>query len=118
MSLKYNEEFKYALKDIGNNSFKLESQFGIVLHFIFQKPSYNIDTNDTVHYYLKNVDRVRCTEWLHKLVMLPDDSLENIKIRNEYAQYLRIMIRAGVLHGLFAESPPNILLPFPEAIVS
>lgn len=30
MSLKYNEEFKYALRDIANNSFKLESQFGIV----------------------------------------------------------------------------------------
>lgn len=50
--------------------------------------------------------------------MLADDSLENIKIRNEYAQYLRIMLRAGVLHGIFANSPPNILMPFPEAMVS
>lgn len=31
MSLKYNEEFKYALRDIGNNSFKLENQFGNVI---------------------------------------------------------------------------------------
>lgn len=31
MSLKYNEEFKYALRDIGNNSFKLKSQFGNVM---------------------------------------------------------------------------------------
>jgi len=28
MSLKYNEEFKFALRDIANNSFKLENQFG------------------------------------------------------------------------------------------
>lgn len=28
MSLKHNEEFKYALKDIANNSFKLENEFG------------------------------------------------------------------------------------------
>lgn len=49
--------------------------------------------------------------------MLPDDSLENIKIRNDYAQYLRIMIRAGVLHGIFSDSPPTILVPFPEAMV-
>ncbi|XP_022173438.1 uncharacterized protein LOC111035915 [Myzus persicae] len=88
MSLKYNEEFKYALRDIANNSFKLENQF----------------------------DRVRCTEWVHKLVMLSDDSLENIKIRNDYAQYLRIMLRAGVLHGIFSNSPPSTLMPFPEAM--
>lgn len=49
--------------------------------------------------------------------MLSDDSLENIKIRNDYAQYLRIMLRAGVLHGIFSNSPPNNLLPFPEAMV-
>jgi len=30
MSLKYNEEFKYALRDIANNSFKLENEFGII----------------------------------------------------------------------------------------
>lgn len=30
MSLKYNEEFKFALRDIGNNSFKLENQFGSI----------------------------------------------------------------------------------------
>jgi len=60
MSLKYNEEFKYALKDIGNNSYKLESQFGIVaiylLHFFFFKNhSYFIDTNDTIHYNFKQI---------------------------------------------------------------
>lgn len=49
--------------------------------------------------------------------MLSDDSLENIKIRNDYAQYLRIMLRAGVLHGIFSNSPPTTLMPFPEAIV-
>jgi len=38
MSLKYNEEFKYALKDIGNNSFKLESQFGIVANYYISFP--------------------------------------------------------------------------------
>ncbi|XP_050529228.1 uncharacterized protein LOC126898864 [Daktulosphaira vitifoliae] len=88
MSLKDNEEFKFALRDIVNNSFKLESQF----------------------------DRVRCAEWVHKLTMLPDDSLENIKIRNDYIQYLRIMIRAGIMHGIFSDSPPPVLAPFPEAI--
>lgn len=66
---------------------------------------------------LSFLDRVRCTEWVHKLVMLSDDSLENIKIRNDYAQYLRIMLRAGVLHGIFSDSPPTILAPFPEAMV-
>lgn len=66
---------------------------------------------------LKLLDRVRCTEWVHKLIMLPDDSLENIKIRNDYAQYLRIMLRGGVLHGLFSNSPPVALMPFPEAMV-
>lgn len=50
--------------------------------------------------------------------MLPDDSLENIKIRNDYAQYLRIMLRAGVLHGVFSDSPPNTIMTFPEAMVS
>jgi len=49
--------------------------------------------------------------------MLSDDSLENIKIRNDYAQYLRIMLRAGVLHGIFSNSPPTTLMPFPEAMV-
>ncbi|VVC34225.1 Hypothetical protein CINCED_3A006631 [Cinara cedri] len=88
MSLKYNEEFKTALRDLVNNSPKLMDQF----------------------------DRVRCTEWIHKLIMLPDDSLENIKIRNDYAQYLRIMVRAGCLHGIFSESPPKTIMPFPEAM--
>jgi len=49
--------------------------------------------------------------------MLSDDSLENIKIRNDYAQYLRIMLRAGILHGIFSNSPPTTLMPFPEAMV-
>lgn len=49
--------------------------------------------------------------------MLSDDSLENIKIRNDYAQNLRIMLRAGVLHGIFSNSPPTTLMPFPEAMV-
>lgn len=30
MSLKYNEEFKYALRDLVNNSAKLDNQFGNV----------------------------------------------------------------------------------------
>jgi len=51
------------------------------------------------------------------MVMLSDDSLENIKIRNDYAQYLRIMLRAGVLHGIFSNSPPATLMPFAEAMV-
>lgn len=66
----------------------------------------------------KTTDRVRCTEWIHRLVMLPGDSLEDIQKRNDYAQYLRIMLRAGVLHGIFLDSPPNNLMPFPEAMVS
>jgi len=35
MSLKYNEEFKYALRDIANNSFKLENQFGNLIIYVF-----------------------------------------------------------------------------------
>jgi len=35
MSLKYNEEFKYALRDIANNSFKLENQFGNLTIYVF-----------------------------------------------------------------------------------
>lgn len=32
MTLKYNEEFKFALRDIVNNSFKLENEFGNTYH--------------------------------------------------------------------------------------
>lgn len=125
MSLKYNEEFKYALRDIVNNSFKLENQFGsIKIYFYFLKiTTQYINKNYYYNYSFFNnkrfkiLDRVRCTEWVHKLAMLPDDSLENIKIRNDYAQYLRIMLRAGVLHGIFSNSPPTTLMPFPEAMV-
>ncbi|RZF37884.1 hypothetical protein LSTR_LSTR009984 [Laodelphax striatellus] len=51
-------------------------------------------------------DRVRCCEWVRKLVSLPDDNLESAKMRNEYIQYLRIMVRFGFLHGIFLKSPP------------
>lgn len=75
--------------------------------------------NNTIKFIETKIflDRVRCSEWVKKLVGLPDDNLEMAKIRNEYIQFLRIQVRNKFLHGPFTELPPaNDLCPFSEFI--
>lgn len=64
------------------------------------------------------VDRVRCSEWARKLSSLPDDNLETSKLRNEYAQFLRIQVRNSFLHGPFKQPPPenSPLCPLAECL--
>lgn len=44
-------------------------------------------------------------EWCRKLSSLSDEDLESAKIKNEYAQLLRIQVRHKFLHGPFLEPP-------------
>ncbi|KAL1130764.1 hypothetical protein AAG570_012005, partial [Ranatra chinensis] len=62
-------------------------------------------------------DRVRCCEWVRKLSSIRDDSVENCKLKNDYIQYLRIIVKTGFLHGIFLKPPPKgDLRPLPEAL--
>nr|CAD7580598.1 unnamed protein product [Timema californicum] len=71
-----------------------------------------VPENDTDHY------RVRCSEWVRKLSGMRDDDFESARSRNEYLQYLRVMLRAGLLHGMFKNPPPDTPLPpFAECVV-
>ncbi|ENN71173.1 uncharacterized protein LOC109544454 [Dendroctonus ponderosae] len=90
MGSKDAEEFRDALLDISSHTVKLDSPF----------------------------DRVRCLEWVRKLSALPDDNLETSKIKNEYAQYLRIQVRNKCLHGPFEHPPPlnAALCPLAESL--
>ncbi|KAL1498012.1 hypothetical protein ABEB36_008875 [Hypothenemus hampei] len=83
------EEFRNALLDISSNIINLDSPF----------------------------DRVRCVEWARKIASLPDDNLETFKIKNEYAQFLRIQVRNRCLHGPFEHPPQNApLSPLAECL--
>nr|CAD7421039.1 unnamed protein product [Timema poppensis] len=63
-------------------------------------------------------NRVRCSEWVRKLSGMRDDDFESARSRNEYLQYLRVMLRAGLLHGMFKNPPPDTPLPpFAECVV-
>ncbi|KAL3272757.1 hypothetical protein HHI36_014218 [Cryptolaemus montrouzieri] len=79
MSGRNNSEFKNALRDIATHAHFLDSPF----------------------------DRVRCAEWIRKLISLSEDNLETSKIRNDYAQLLRIQVRNRLIHGPFASPPPE-----------
>ncbi|XP_066262292.1 uncharacterized protein [Euwallacea similis] len=79
MSSKEAEEFRNALLDISSHMVKLDCPF----------------------------DRVRCAEWARKLASIPDDYLETSKIKNEYAQLLRIQVRNKCVHGPFEHPPPR-----------
>lgn len=63
-------------------------------------------------------DRVRCVEWCRKLSSLSDDELEACKIKNDYAQLLRIQVRNKFLHGPFLSPPPETgrLCPLTECL--
>ncbi|XP_025833818.1 uncharacterized protein LOC108743388 [Agrilus planipennis] len=62
-------------------------------------------------------DRVRCSEWARKLASIPDDKIEFSKLRNEYAQFLRIQVRNNFLHGPFMIPPPDTnLCPLAECL--
>ncbi|XP_019876436.2 uncharacterized protein LOC109604353 [Aethina tumida] len=71
------EQFRCALKDIANH----------------------------VHFILSPYDRVRCVEWCRKLINIPEDTIEQCKLKNEYVQLLRIQVRNRFLHGPFAKPP-------------
>ncbi|KAB0793491.1 hypothetical protein PPYR_13111 [Photinus pyralis] len=79
MATRDSNEFKYALRDIAAHAPKLSNPY----------------------------DRVRCSEWARKLASLPDDNLEACKVKNEYAQFLRIQVRNNFLHGPFMSPPPE-----------
>ncbi|XP_030751581.1 uncharacterized protein LOC115879075 [Sitophilus oryzae] len=83
MGSKDAEEFRQALQDISQYIPRLHSPF----------------------------DRVRCSEWTRKLSSLSDDNLESCKIKNDYAQFLRIQVRNQCLHGPFEHPPSDKLLP-------
>ncbi|KAJ8936568.1 hypothetical protein NQ314_012264 [Rhamnusium bicolor] len=79
MGTKDGAEFKHALRDIAQHAHTLDSAF----------------------------DRVRCVEWARKLASLSDEDLEACKLKNEYAQLLRIQVRNNFLHGPFVSPPPD-----------
>lgn len=49
---------------------------------------------------------MRCVEWCRKLANLQEEDLEAAKIKNEYAQFLRIQVCHKFLHGPFVNPPP------------
>ncbi|PSN50746.1 hypothetical protein C0J52_01206 [Blattella germanica] len=79
MSEKDKEEFRNAVREIAHLCVRLESPY----------------------------DRVRCCEWVRKLVAIEDDNFEMAKIRNEYIQLLRVMVRHGYLRTPFVLPPPE-----------
>lgn len=52
---------------------------------------------------------MRCAQWVKKLSQIPDEDLEFARIRNEYAQLLRIQVRHDYIHGIFKSIPPDSL---------
>ncbi|KAK9500357.1 hypothetical protein O3M35_001637 [Rhynocoris fuscipes] len=83
------KEFKNAVRDIACSAIFLESEF----------------------------DRVRCCEWVRKLTSLSSDDVESAKLKNDYIQYLRLSVRAGILHSIFLQNPPSgDLRPLAEAL--
>lgn len=58
-------------------------------------------------------------EWVNKLSEMRPRTLEICRIRNEYAQYLRIMMDSNPVHLLrpFKEPPPTgAITPLPELL--
>ncbi|KAI5698836.1 hypothetical protein M8J76_001354 [Diaphorina citri] len=82
-------EFKNAIREISYYAIRLNSEF----------------------------DRVRCTEWVRKLLSMNDICMEEARIQNQYAQYLKIMVKSGSLYGIYHKPPPaGPLRPLPEAL--
>ncbi|XP_069685279.1 uncharacterized protein [Periplaneta americana] len=79
MCEKDKEEFRNAVREIAHLSVKIQSPY----------------------------DRVRCCEWIRKLTGIPDDTFELAKIRNEYIQLLRVMVRSHYLRTPFIRPPPE-----------
>ncbi|XP_071445050.1 uncharacterized protein [Hetaerina americana] len=83
------EEFAHAIRDITREALHLES----------------------IH------DRVRCIAWIEKLIDIPDRENGLTKLKNDYIQYLRLMVKGRQLHGPFIHMPPdNDLVPLPEKL--
>uniref|UniRef100_A0A8D8ZEQ4 DUF4485 domain-containing protein n=1 Tax=Cacopsylla melanoneura TaxID=428564 RepID=A0A8D8ZEQ4_9HEMI len=86
-----NQEFRNAMREISFYAIRLKSEF----------------------------DRVRCVEWVRKLLSMNDVCLNQARIQNNYAQYLNMMVKSGFLHGLYHKPPPpGPLRPLLEALVS
>ncbi|XP_073974365.1 uncharacterized protein isoform X1 [Rhodnius prolixus] len=72
-------ELKNAVRDIACSAMFLESEF----------------------------DRVRCCEWVRKLTSISSNDVEAAKLKNDYIQYLRLIVRGGILHSIFLKNPPS-----------
>lgn len=99
MGTRDNKEFKLAIRDIAEHSVNLDNPYGTYYSFNNERKKKK--------WHASFSDRVRCSEWARKLAGLPDDNLEISKIRNEYAQFLRIQVRNSFLHGPFKQPPPE-----------
>ncbi|CAD7083290.1 unnamed protein product [Hermetia illucens] len=65
-------------------------------------------------------DRVKVMHWVRRLREQDDTKLRAAQIRNEYAQYLRIMLSGETLYfcAPFKKEPPEVLAPLPEALTN
>ncbi|KAG5675768.1 hypothetical protein PVAND_005644 [Polypedilum vanderplanki] len=65
-------------------------------------------------------DRIRVCEWLRKLKELRNDKYEEVKMKNEYMQYLKMSLTGEykILTKPFSSAPPKQLVPFAECIAN
>lgn len=62
-------------------------------------------------------ERVRLVEWVRKLNTLQDNVLDEVRMKNEYAQYLRMCLKSEIkiLPKPFSSPPPKtVLVPLAE----
>lgn len=71
--------------------------------------------------YVYKIDRVKCVEWIRKLVPMVSETLKTVTLRNEYAQFMKIclMNESQVLSRPFSSFPPKEkLVPLPECLAN
>lgn len=62
---------------------------------------------------------MRCCEWVRKLTSISSNDVEAAKLKNDYIQYLRLIVRGGILHSIFLKNPPSgDLKPLAEVLVN
>lgn len=78
------------------------------------------DGNHLISHLFHSQERVKLCQWLKKLSELRSDKLEDVKMKHEYMQYLRVSLQGDykLLTKPFNDAPPDDLVPFAEMIAN
>lgn len=108
----YAREYKNAIGDIMKEGVKLKNPYGnyMIFYCLFAWNQFSIIS-----------ERVRICLWIERLNMLRNDDLEQVRMKNEYIQYMRVCLQnnVGVLPAPFSSPPPQaVLVPLPELLAN